>query len=116
MIIVNCCRLRIQSIPTVYAFKDKKIVNAFQGVISEKDFINFIEKSSGKKLNEDFSSFYNEIKTLIDNQNFNEVNGLLTFLADNADDVVSIKLYLECLLAQKEFIEIEEFISSLKKK
>ena len=28
-------QLRIQSIPTVYAFKDKKI-NAFQGVISEK--------------------------------------------------------------------------------
>ena len=45
-------QLRIQSIPTVYAFKDKKIVNAFQGVISEKDFIDFIEKSAGKKLTE----------------------------------------------------------------
>ena len=32
-------QLRIQSIPTVFAFKDKKIVNAFQGVISEKDFL-----------------------------------------------------------------------------
>ena len=29
-------QLRIQSSPTVYAFKDKQIVNAFQGVLSEK--------------------------------------------------------------------------------
>ena len=28
-------QLRIQSIPTVYAFKDKQIVNAFQGVLPE---------------------------------------------------------------------------------
>ena len=42
-------QLRIQSIPTVYAFKDKKIINAFQGVISEKDFIDFIEKVRWKK-------------------------------------------------------------------
>ena len=35
-------QLRIQSIPTVYDFKYKKIINAFQGVISEKDFIDFI--------------------------------------------------------------------------
>ena len=36
-------QLRIQSIPAVFAFKNKKVVNAFQGVISEKDFIDFIE-------------------------------------------------------------------------
>ena len=29
-------QLRIQSIPTVFAFKDKKILNAFQGVLPEK--------------------------------------------------------------------------------
>ena len=33
-------QLNIQSIPTVYAFKDAKIVNAFQGSIPEKDFWN----------------------------------------------------------------------------
>ena len=54
-------QLRIQSIPAVFAFKDKKVVNAFQGVISEKDFVDFIEKSAGKKLKEDFSNFYSVI-------------------------------------------------------
>ena len=37
-------QLRIQSIPTVYAFKDKQIVNAFQGVIPENQIIEFIRK------------------------------------------------------------------------
>ncbi len=107
-------QLRIQSIPSVFAFKEKKIVNAFQGVVSEKDFINFIEKANGKKLDVDFSAFYNEIKAHIDDKNFNEAKDkLLTFFADHANDAKGVSLYLECLLAQKEFIEIEEFISSL---
>ena len=41
-------QLRIQSIPTVFAFFNKKIANAFQGIISEREFIDFIEKSLGK--------------------------------------------------------------------
>ena len=52
-------QLRIQSIPTVYAFKDKQIVNAFQGVIPEGQIIEFIEKCLGSKINEDFTEFYN---------------------------------------------------------
>ena len=73
-------QLRIQSIPTVYAFKDKKIINAFQGVISEKDFIDFIEKSGGKKLKEDITEFCDDIKKLIAEKDFDDAkNKLLTF-------------------------------------
>ena len=76
-------QLRIQSIPTVYAFKDKKIVNAFQGVISEKDFVDFIEKSTGKKLKEDMTGFYNDIKKLIADKSFNDAKDkLLTFFSE----------------------------------
>ena len=107
-------QLRIQSIPAVFAFKDKKVVNAFQGVISEKDFINFIEKSGGKKLKEDLGNFYSEIKHLIDDKKFNEAKDkILVFFTENTGDAITISLYLECLLAQKEFKEIDEFISSL---
>ena len=45
-------QLKIQSIPTVFAFKDKQIVNAFQGVITEKQIVEFIEKALGDKLEE----------------------------------------------------------------
>ena len=107
-------QLRIQSIPAVYAFKDKKIVNAFQGVISEKEFIDFIEKSSGGKLNEDMSNFYNDINKLISAKSFDEAKEkLLTFFTENTSDAVAISLYLECLLAKKEFLEIDEFVGSL---
>ena len=107
-------QLRIQSIPAVFAFKNKKVVNAFQGVISEKDFIDFIEKSGGKKLKEDLSNFYSEIKNLIDDKKFIEAKEkILVFFSENTGDAMAISLYLECLLAQKEFIEIDEFVSSL---
>jgi len=110
-------QLRIQSIPAVFAFKGKKVVNAFQGVISEKDFVDFIEKSGGKKLKEDLSNFYKEIKNLIDNKKFNEAKDkILVFFTENTGDAIVVSLYLECLLAQKEFKEIDEFISSLDEK
>ena len=107
-------QLRIQSIPTVYAFKEKKVVNAFQGVISEKDFIDFIEKSGGKKLKEDMTGFYSEVQNLIDIKKFTEAKDkLLIFFTENTNDSVAIGLYLDCLLAQKEFKEIDDFMFSL---
>ena len=36
-------QLRIQSIPSVYAFKDKQVVNAFQGVIPENQIMNLLK-------------------------------------------------------------------------
>ena len=107
-------QLRIQSIPTVYAFKDKKIINAFQGVISEKDFIDFIEKASGKKLKEDITEFCNDIKKLIAEKNFDEAkNKLLTFFSEKKAEPIIVSLYLECLLALRQFDEIDDFVSSL---
>ena len=107
-------QLRIQSIPTVYAFKDKKIINAFQGVISEKDFVDFIEKASGKKLKEDITEFCNDIKKLIAEKNFDEAkNKLLTFISEKKAEPIIVSLYLDCLLALRQFDEIDDFVSSL---
>ena len=107
-------QLRIQSIPTVYAFKDKKIINAFQGVISEKDFIDFIEKVTGKKLKEDITGFCNDIKKLIADKKLDEAkNKLLTFFSEKKASPIVVSLYLECLLALRQFDEIDDFISSL---
>ncbi len=107
-------QLRIQSIPTVYAFKDKKIVNAFQGVISEKQVIEFIEKCLGSKLNEDFSNFYREINEAISEKKFEETKELLVeFIASNPGEHKAISLFLDCLIELKQFEEIDEFINSL---
>ena len=109
-------QLRIQSIPTVYAFKDKQIVNAFQGVIPEGQIIEFIEKCLGSKINEDFTEFYNEIERAMDENKFEETKDtLLEFISKNSDEIKGICFYLECLIELKQFEEVEMFISSLEK-
>ena len=109
-------QLRIQSIPTVYAFKDKQIVNAFQGVIPEGQIIEFIEKCLGSKINEDFTEFYNEIESAMAENKFEETKDtLLEFISKNSDEIKGICFYLECLIELKQFEEVEMFISSLDK-
>ena len=109
-------QLRIQSIPTVYAFKNKQIVNAFQGVIPEGQIIEFIEKCLGSKINEDFTEFYNEIQSAMAENKFEETKDtLLEFISKNSDEIKGICFYLECLIELKQFEEVEVFISSLEK-
>ena len=109
-------QLRIQSIPTVYAFKDKQIVNAFQGVIPEGQIIEFIEKCLGSKINEDFTEFYNEIESAMAENKYEETKDtLLEFISKNSDEIKGICFYLECLIELKQFEEVEVFISSLEK-
>ncbi len=109
-------QLRIQSIPTVYAFKDKQIVNAFQGVIPEGQIIEFIEKCLGSKINEDFTEFYNEIRNAMAENKFEETKDiLLEFISKNSDEIRGICFYLECLIELKQFEEVDVFINSLEK-
>ncbi len=109
-------QLRIQSIPTVYAFKDKQIVNAFQGVIPEGQIIEFIEKCLGSKINEDFTEFYNEIESAMAENKYEETKEtLLEFISKNSDEIKGICFYLECLIELKQFEEVEVFINSLEK-
>jgi len=107
-------QLKIQSIPTVFAFKDKQIVNAFQGVITEKQIVEFIEKALGDKLEEDFSEFYNLIEKEINEKNFSTAKeNLLEFIVNNSKNQKAISLYLTCLIELEEYKEIDDFLSSL---
>ena len=107
-------QLRIQSIPTVMAFKNKQIVNAFQGVISEKQILEFIEKSLGEKLEEDFSDFYSSVEEKMKRKEFHELKEiLLEFISNNIKEIKGIGLYLTCLIELKEYEEFESFVASL---
>tara|TARA_B100000674_G_scaffold477509_1_gene473439 strand:+ start:1 stop:867 length:867 start_codon:yes stop_codon:yes gene_type:complete len=109
-------QLRIQSIPTVYAFKDKQIVNAFQGVLPEKQIIEFIEKCLGSKIQDNYSEFYEQVRHMMSEKKFDESKeALLEFISSNPEEILGIKFYLECLIELKQFEEIDTFISSLKK-
>ena len=109
-------QLRIQSIPTVNAYKNKESVNAFQGVIPENKIIEFIEKSLGSKLTEDFTGFYEQIENEMSQNKFEETKDILIeFISNNPTEIKAINFYLECLLKLKQFDEIDEFIGSLNK-
>jgi putative thioredoxin len=110
-------QLKIQSIPAVFAFKDGKPIDAFQGVIPEKKIIEFIEKHLGEKLIEDFKDFYNNIALLISENKFEEIKEALeVFLSENPDEVKSFALYIDCLNNLNLFNEADIFIESLDEK
>ena len=107
-------QLKIQSIPTVFAFKNKKIVNAFQGVITEKQIVEFVEKALGEKLEDDFSEFYNSIEKEIKEKNFSTAKeALLDFISNNSKEQKAISLFLTCLIELRQYEEVDEFLSSL---
>ena len=107
-------QLRIQSIPAVFAFKDKQPVDAFQGVIPETEIIKFLEKSLGEKLANNFSDFFDQIKSLFDEKKFLEAKDLLeSFIAENPEEVDGICMYLESLLGLGEINIAEDFLDSL---
>ena len=107
-------QLSIQSIPAVFAFKNKQPVNAFQGVIPETEIIKFLEKSLGEKLVNNFDDFYDQIKKLFDEKKFLEAKDLLeNFIAENAQEINGICMYLESLIALNELSLAEDFLNSL---
>ena len=109
-------QLRIQSIPTVLSFKDKQIVNAFQGVLPEKEIIKFLEKSLGEKLANNFEDFYKEIQGLLNEKEFAQARDLLeNFISENSKEINGLYMYLECLIGLNEIESAKNFIDSLDK-
>ncbi|MDC0625630.1 thioredoxin [Alphaproteobacteria bacterium] len=107
-------QLRIQSIPAVFAFKDKQPVDAFQGVIPETEIIKFLEKSIGEKLANNFEDFYDQIKELFNEKKFLESKNLLeSFIAENTQEIDAVCMYLESLICLNEINLAEDFLNSL---
>ena len=107
-------QLRIQSIPAVFAFRDRQPVDAFQGVIPETEIIKFLEKSLGEKLTNDFGDFYNKIKILFGEKKFLEAKDLLeSFIAENPQEVDGICMFLESLIGINDISLAEDFLRSL---
>ena len=109
-------QLRIQSIPAVFAFKDKQIVNAFQGVLPEKQVIDFLEKCLGSKISEDFTEFYEQINNSILEKEFERTEDvLLEFISNNPKEDKAIAYYLECLIGLNNMRKLKHSLDHWKK-
>ncbi len=107
-------QLRIQSIPAVFAFKDKQVVNAFQGVIPETEVVKFLEKSLGEKLQNNFEDFYKQIENLLKDNEFLKAKEILEdFVFENSKEVKGLSLYLESLIGLNEIEPAKSFLDSL---
>ena len=110
-------QLRIQSIPTVFAFYKKQIVDAFQGVLTKDKIIQFIEKILGESLSEDFTEYFEKITDLINKEKIEDAKlSLEEFLVDHSDNVLGISNYIGCLGKLSNFEEAESFIQGLEDK
>ena len=110
-------QLNIQSIPAVFAFKDKQPINAFQGVIPESEIIKFLEKSLGDSLDDNFDNFYEEIQALISSKDFeNAEQKLEDFISKNSNETKGIYLYADCLISMGKSETASELLSSLDEK
>ena len=109
-------QLRIQSIPAVFAFKDKQVVNAFQGVIPEKEIVKFIEQSLGDKLDNNFDNFYEEIQILLTDKNFALAQEKLeNFISENSKEVKALCFYAETFIGLGDAESANDFLSTLDK-
>ena len=109
-------QLRIQSIPAVFAFKDKQVVNAFQGVIPEKEIVKFIEQSLGDKLENNFDNFYEEIQILLTDKNFALAQEKLeNFISENSKEVKALCFYAETFIGLGDAESANDFLSTLDK-
>jgi len=107
-------QLQIQSIPTVYAFKDGKIANAFQGSIPESKIVKFIEDSLGEKLEGNISQQLNDARTLLNKKKYNESITLLEeILGSKEKNNEIIELLIKNYVALNKLDSAEEIINSL---
>ena len=66
------------------------------------------------KINEDFTEFYEQIKSSIMEHKYEEKKDLLIeFISNHPGEIKAITFYLECLLELKQFDELDSFIDSL---
>lgn len=107
-------QLRIQSIPTVVAFYNKKIMDGFQGALQKSKIIQFIEKVLGKPLPRNKAEAFKKINELVANDLFDEaINEVEEMLAENSNDTKAISLYIDCFASLNRFQDAKEFIDSL---
>ena len=109
-------QLQIQSIPTVLAFKNGKIVNAFQGALQESEIIKFVEKSLGEKLEENFTELINEARDLLNTEKYEESLSLIeNVLSSDTKNAEAIEILIKNNIGLGKHEETKEIIESLTK-
>ena len=107
-------QLQIQSIPTVFAFKDAKLVNAFQGSIPENEIIKFIEKGLGEKLEANLEEKIKEARDLFNKEMFKESNDIVEeIISSDSQNPEAFELLIKNNISLGNLDIAKEIIDSL---
>ena len=110
-------QLRIQSLPTVFAFFNGQPIDGFSGALPESEVRNFIKKiinASGGDKEEKVSAMIKEAELFIENNQFEEaLNAFSLLLSEDSNNSKIIAGYGKCLLKLNKVQELDELLESL---
>ena len=110
-------QLRIQSVPTVYAFYQGRPVDGFMGAVPESQVKSFIDKLvqlAGHDSHDHVDELLAEAKTVLDSGNIEEAAGIYQHVLAHAPDSAAAAAGLaRCLIALGEIEQAKQFLESL---
>jgi putative thioredoxin len=106
-------QLRVQSVPTVYAFKDGRPVDAFAGAVSESEIKKFIQKltaGAGPSLDD----YVAEAKQILADGDIQTAAGIFQqVLGQDPDHAPALAGLLRCLMAAGDLDQTEAMLAQI---
>ena len=111
-------QLRVQSIPTVYAFVDGQPVDGFMGAQPESTINEFVKKVSDlNKSGPNIDEMLETANSLYQEKNFSDAGEMFeTILSIDAEKKEAISGYIRSLVGLKKYDAASDFISSIEDK
>lgn len=110
-------QLRIQSVPTVYAFYQGRPVDGFMGAVPESQVKSFIDKLvqlAGHDSHDHVDQLLAEAKAVLEEGNVEEAAGIYQhILAHAPDSAAAIGGFLRCLIALGEVDQAKQLLEGL---
>ena len=111
-------QLRVQSIPTVYAFVDGQPVDGFMGAQPESTINEFVKKVSDlNKSGPNIDEMLETANSLYQEKNFSDAGEMFeTILSIDAEKKEAISGYIRSLVGLKKYDAASDFINSIEDK
>jgi putative thioredoxin len=111
-------QLRVQSIPTVYAFVDGQPVDGFMGAQPESTINDFVKKVSDlNKSGPNIDEMLETANSLYQEKNFSDAGEMFeTILSIDAEKKEAISGYIRSLIGLKKYDTASDFINSIEDK
>ena len=108
-------QLRIQSIPTVYTFFEGKVVDAFQGVKTKSEILEFVKKSANLSgPGEEVEELISIAQQKIVERNWGEASDVAQkILQLDPENQIGFGTLIRSMIGLNKFMEVKDIINSL---